>query len=97
MDVAVLWYGICPDPDAAATVGTRILAAYAEDDERVNRTVGSLVGRLAGSAVDCRLLSYPGTRHAFHDHHRPDRHHSAAADHLWRQTLAFLDEWRCAP
>lgn len=90
--LAVLWYGICPDPAAVATTGTRVLAAYAQTDPRVNETLPALCDALAHSRADVTLESYPGTRHAFADHTRPDRHHPAAAERMRRRTLEFLDQ-----
>lgn len=90
-DLAVLWYGICPDPVAVAKTGTRVLATYAQDDPRVNDTLEPLCDALRCSDADITLESYPGTRHAFADHTRPDRNHPHAADAMWRRTLEFLD------
>ncbi len=90
-EIAVLWYGICPNPRAVAATRTRVLATYAQDDPRVNDTLPTLCRALVGSDADITLESYPGTRHAFADHTRPDRHHPAAAAELWRRTVEFLD------
>lgn len=91
-DLAVLWYGICPDPDGVSATETRVLAAYAQDDPRVNDTLPLLCESLTTSDTDITLESYPGTRHAFADHTRPDRHEPAAAAELWRRTCEFLDQ-----
>lgn len=90
-EVAVLWYGICPNPGAVAETATRVLATYAQDDPRVNDTLPGLCAELATSDTDITLVSYPGTLHAFADHTRPERHHPAAAAELWRHTVEFLD------
>jgi carboxymethylenebutenolidase len=90
-EFAVLWYGICPEPVAVARTRTRVLATYAQDDPRVNDTLGALCDALAWGDADVTLESYPGTRHAFADHTRPERHDPAAAAEMWRRTNEFLD------
>ncbi len=90
-ELAVLWYGICPDPGAVSATRTRVFATYAQDDPRVNDTLGALCDALAWSDTDITLESYPGTRHAFADHTRPERHDPAAAAEMWRRTIEFLD------
>ena len=90
-ELAVLWYGICPDPDAMSATRTRVLATYAQDDPRVNDTLGALGEALAWSDTDVTLESYPGTRHAFADLTRPERHDPTAAAEMWRRTIEFLD------
>ncbi len=87
----MLWYGICPNPAAVSTTGTRVLATYAQDDPRVNDTLPALCDELATSDADITLESYPHTLHAFADHTRPERHHPAAAAVMWRRTEEFLD------
>ena len=90
-ELAVLWYGICPNPAAVSTTRTRVLATYAQDDPRVNDTLPVLCDELATSDTDITLESYPQTLHAFADHTRPERHHPVAAAEMWRRTLEFLD------
>lgn len=89
-DRAVLYYGIGPSPEAAQRIRTPVYAVYAEDDPRVNATVPPLCRALIDSPADIVLESFPGTKHAFHDHTRPDRHHPGAAREVWRRTLAYL-------
>lgn len=90
-DAAVLWYGIGPDPSRIERIRCPVYAAYAQDDDRVNDTLPPLCDALRHSDNDVTLDSFPGTRHAFGDHTRPERHAPAAAAELWRRTLAFLD------
>lgn len=90
-ELAVLWYGIGPDPVDAVQIRSRVLATYAQDDPRVNNTLPPLCKALGNSATDITLESFPGTRHAFADHTRPERHHPAAAAEMRRQTFEFLD------
>ncbi len=89
-DRAVLWYGICPRP-GAARITSKVLATYAQDDPRVNDRLPALCDALADSAADITLESFPGTRHAFADHTRPERHHPVAAAEMRRHTYEFLE------
>ena len=90
-ELAVLWYGIGPDPVDAVQIRSRVLATYAQDDPRVNDTLPTLCQALENSATDITLVSFPGTRHAFADHTRLERHHPAAAAEMRRQTFEFFD------
>lgn len=85
---AALLYGI--GPVGVDSIRCPVLAVYAQDDPRVNDTLWETCEALARSSVDYRLSSYPGTRHAFHDHHRPERHHAAAAHAMWQDVRSFL-------
>lgn len=87
---AALLYGVGPDPTLAPAIHARVWAVYAQDDERVNATFTDLAAALRYSSVQAVTVSYPGTRHAFHDRHRPDRFHPAAAAHVWAALLEFL-------
>jgi carboxymethylenebutenolidase len=88
---AVLWYGIGPDPGEATLIRSRVYAAYAQNDDRVNDTLPPLCEALAHADADITLESFPGTRHAFADHTRPERHYPQARARLWSRTLEFLD------
>ena len=67
-----------------------VYAVYAEDDPRVNDTLPPLCEALWEAGTDVVLESWPGTKHAFHDHSRPERHHPEAAAAVWERALAFL-------
>ncbi len=87
---AALLYGVGPAADLVPRITTRVHAVYAQHDPRVNDTLGPLCAALVGSDADVVLESYPGTKHAFHDHDRPDRYHPEAARAMWRRVLDFL-------
>ncbi len=87
---AVLFYGIGPEPANAPRIGCPVYAVYAEDDPRVNDTLPPLLAALWEAGTDVVLESWPGTRHAFHDHSRPERHRPDAAAAVWERALAFL-------
>lgn len=89
---AALLYGIGPDPADAGRIGVPVYAAYAQDDDRVNGTLPPLCDALLASRAAITMECFPGTRHAFHDHTRPDRYHRKAAEVVWNRTLAFLSE-----
>lgn len=88
---AALLYGIGPDPAAVPRIRAPVYAAYAEDDPRVNDTLPPLCDALVDADADVTMECFPGTRHAFHDHTRPDRHHPRCADLVWERLIAFLD------
>ena len=90
-DRAVLLYGVGPPPNLVSSIRCPVYSAYAEDDDRVNRTLPPLLEALLRGNVDVTAESWPGTRHAFHDHSRPDRHNPRAAEALWDRVLAFLE------
>lgn len=89
-DSAVLFYGIGPDPESAARISTRVYATYAQDDPRVNDTLDPLCEALTELSADVTLESFPGTKHAFADHTRPERHDPRAAAAMWDRALAFM-------
>ena len=88
---AVLLYGIGRGAEESAGIRCPVYAVYAEDDERVNSTLDPTLAGLRRGSSDYVVESYPRTRHAFHDHHRPDRFHPDAAVEVWRRITWFLD------
>lgn len=89
---AALLYGIGPEPSDARRIRVPVYAAYAQDDDRVNDTLPPLCDALISSQADITMECFPGTRHAFHDHTRPDRYDPKAAEVVWKRTLDFLSE-----
>ena len=87
---AALLYGIGPDPAEVTAITTRVYAAYAEHDPRVNGPLEAMCRSLSASTTDMTLESFPGTHHAFHDHTRPDRYSAGAASRLWARVIDFL-------
>jgi carboxymethylenebutenolidase len=85
---AALVYGVAPAD--VSELSCPVFAAYAEDDARVNEGVPELCRQVAAMDVPYRMMSYPGTLHAFHDRTRPERFRAAAADALWSDLLDFL-------
>ncbi len=94
---AVLLYGIGPGTEETAGIGCPVHAVYAEDDARVNDTVDPTLAGLGLAGVDVVAESYPGTRHAFHDHHRPERYDVRAATAAWARLVEFLERHASAP
>ena len=88
---AALLYGIGPDPQIVDRIGCPVYAVYAEHDPRVNDTFEPLGRALVSTGTSFVAESYPGTKHAFHDHTRPDRFNAGAADAVWERTLEFVD------
>lgn len=87
----VLLYGIGPDSETSSRIRSPVYAVYAEDDQRVNSTVDATLQGLRRAPSRFVLESYPGTLHAFHDHHRLDRFHPDAAVRVWRRIIWFLE------
>ena len=88
---AVLLYGCGPELGDVPQITTEVLAVYASDDDRVNGGFPALGRALLAAEAPVTAISYPHTRHAFHDHNRPDRYSPIAAAHVWGEVLGFLD------
>lgn len=88
---AVLLYGIGPNSETSSRIRCPVYAVYAEDDDRVNSTVDATLRGLRSAPSRFVVESYPGTLHAFHDHHRADRFHPDAAVEVWRRITWFLE------
>jgi carboxymethylenebutenolidase len=89
---AVSFYGKTPSSlDAISNVYCPILYHAAEEDETV--TPDALEGlRLAmdDAGKSWEIQSYPGTKHGFFNHTRPDLYDAQAAEKAWESTLEFL-------
>ena len=64
---------------------------YAEDDDFADpATVRKLEEQLRGLGKDVEFFTYPGTGHAFTNHHRPEVFHEAHSKTAWDRTIAFF-------
>jgi carboxymethylenebutenolidase len=90
----VPYYGIVPWP-AVQPDYSKLQAAvqghYAEDDDFADpETVHQLEQQLMGLGKDVEFHIYPGTDHAFSNHHRPDVFHEEHSETAWRRTIDFF-------
>lgn len=68
-----------------------MLIHYAENDNFVNRTRADYEAALQAAGKTYEMVTYPGTRHGFHNDSTP-RYDKAAADLAWERTIAFFNE-----
>ena len=84
--------------EASPTANTTYVASYlapsghyAEDDDFADpATVRKLEEELRGLGKDVEFFTYPGTGHAFTNHHRPEVFHEAHSKTAWDRTIAFF-------
>ena len=57
---------------------------------RAAEAVKKLEDELRGLGKTCEFFIYPGTEHAFTNHHRPEVHHEEHTDTAWVRTIEFL-------
>ena len=68
-----------------------VLGHWAEDDDWANATIPRIESALRERGVSYEFHTYPGTRHAFFNDHRPEVHDPAAAAKSWERTVAFFE------
>src|SRR6478672_9221100 len=73
------------------------LLQYAENDENINKGIGSYETALAANNKKYAIYIYPGTQHAFNNDTGAARYNKAAAELAWSRTLAFFAENLGAP
>jgi carboxymethylenebutenolidase len=90
----VPYYGLIPWPDAQpdySKLQAAVQGHYAEEDDFADpETVRQLEAQLKGLGKDVEFFTYPGTDHAFTNHHRPDVFHEEHSDTAWQRTVAFF-------
>ena len=89
---AVPFYGAAPPPDVAKNTKAKILAHYAENDDRVNAAQPGYAAALKEAGVPYTAYTYPGTQHAFHNDTSGARYNKEAAELAWSRTVAFFKE-----
>ena len=91
LDAAVVFYGVSPDADAAATLSCPVLGFYGSEDPHVTGTVPAFAeaARAAGKRFEWHV--YEGAGHAFFNDTR-GAYDVAAARHAWARALTFLEE-----
>ena len=88
---AVPFYGSAPPLDEVPNLNAPVLGIYGGDDRRINSGVPGLEAALQQNGKVYRIITYPGTGHAFFND-TGQRYHqeSAAAD--WQETLGWFDQ-----
>lgn len=90
----VPYYGIVPwaavQPDYSK-LQAAVQGHYAENDDFAPpETVRQLEQELRGMGKDAEFFLYPGTEHAFSNHHRPDVFNEEHSETAWRRTIDFF-------
>ncbi len=87
-------YGIIPWPAAQpdyTVMQAKVQGHYAEvDDFAGPPAVAALEEQFAAAGVEYEFFVYPGTEHAFTNHHRPEVYDEEHSETTWSRTLAFL-------
>lgn len=92
LSAAVAFYGApVPPVDALDTLGTPVLAIYAELDRNLTRSVLPVITQLEELQKPFGFHIYEGTNHAFHNDTGANYHRLAACD-AWGQTVAFFQK-----
>ena len=91
LNAAAPFYGRAPAPGDVPRISAPLLIHYAEDDERVNAMRPEFEAALKASNANYWMLTYPGTRHGFHNNSTP-RYNEQAAKLAWERTVAFFKE-----
>lgn len=90
----VPYYGIVPWPAVQpdySELQAAVQGHYAEEDDFADpETVRQLEEQLRGLGKDVEFYIYPGTDHAFSNHHRPDVFHEEHSETAWQRTIDFF-------
>jgi carboxymethylenebutenolidase len=92
----VPFYGLIPweaaQPDYSR-LAAPVQGHYAENDDFAGApAVALLEEQLTALGKEHEFFLYPGTEHAFANHHRPEVYAEAESELAWARTLAFLRE-----
>jgi len=87
-------YGVIPWPAAQpdyTRMGAKVQGHYAENDDFAGPpAVAALEEQLTAAGKEFEFFLYPGTEHAFTNHHRPEVFHEEHTETTWARTLDFL-------
>jgi len=87
------YYGLIPwpvQPDYSKLQAT-VQGHYAEHDEYSSpEKVRAFEAELKGLGKQVEFFIYPGTKHAFCNHHRPEVYNEQAATEAWLRTVEFF-------
>ena len=90
LDAAVVFYGMPPAADEAASVRVPLLLHYAGRDDRINAAVPAFEQSLKSAGARFELHTYADVDHAFHNDTNAARYNADAAKLAWRRTVDFL-------
>jgi carboxymethylenebutenolidase len=94
VEAVVPYYGIVPWPDVQpdySKLNAAVQGHYAENDDFADpETVRGFEQQLKDLGKDVDVYFYPGTEHAFSNHHRPDVFHEDHSETAWRRTIDFF-------
>jgi len=97
LGAAVPYYGTQIPVEMVPAIKAPLLLQYAENDENINKGIGSYETALAANNKKYAIYIYPGTQHAFNNDTGTARYNKAAAELAWSRTLTFLAEHLGAP
>ncbi len=89
------YYGVAgwPMPPDFSRLEAPVQGHYAENDDFAGPpAVAALEEELGRLGKEYEFFVYPGTEHAFTNHHRPEVYHEAHSETAWNRTLAFFRE-----
>jgi carboxymethylenebutenolidase len=95
VDAVAPYYGVAgwPTTPDYSLLDAPVQGHYAENDDFAGPVaVQALEEELTRLGKPHEFFLYPGTGHAFTNHHRPEVHDPAATEAAWARTLAFFRE-----
>jgi len=93
VDAVAPYYGVAgwPSPPDFSLLQAPVQGHYAEFDDFAGPVaVAALQTELTDLGKAHEFFVYPGTEHAFTNHHRPEVHDQAATETAWTRTVAFF-------
>ncbi len=92
LNAGVPFYGTAPrNLEDVTKIRAPLLAHYAENDKRVNKTRPGYEAALKANNAKFEMHTYSGTRHGFHNN-STRRYNEAAAKLAWKRTIAFFKQ-----
>jgi carboxymethylenebutenolidase len=95
VDAVAPFYGIAGWPMTPdwSRLEAPVQGHYAENDEFAGpAAVAALEAELGRLGKEYEFFVYPGTEHAFTNHHRPEVYNEEHSETAWNRTLAFFRE-----
>jgi len=91
LDAAVPYYGSTPEPEDVPKIRAKVMAHYADNDERINAGIPAFEEALKNAGIEYQIFIYEGTQHAFNND-TGERYNKEAADLTWKRTTDFFKE-----
>lgn len=92
LKAAVPFYGPAPDLEQVPNIRAAVFGVYAEQDDRINASIGALEQALIDAGITHQMKVYPGVNHAFHND-TGQRYDEAQATQAWLDTLAWFEQY----